>query len=277
MQILSYPSKTRMEKIRTVVHQILDPREGNELYDRAYDFFSVSLIFLNVISVILETEPAVFNEYSSIFVAFETFSVTVFTVEYVLRIWTCTMDDEFKNPLSGRIKYALTPLLIVDLVSILPFFLPMIIPLDLRFVRALRLFRLFRLLKSARYSDSLLTLGYVLKSRKEQLIITAFATMILVVFASSLMYFVESEAQPDKFSSILATMWWAVATLTTVGYGDLYPITPLGKMLGSVIAILGIGLFALPTGIIASGFADAVQKVHGAKKRCPHCGEIIEG
>ncbi|MCL5264582.1 MAG: ion transporter [Chloroflexi bacterium] len=269
-------SHESIRSLREKIHVILDPKVGDEIEDRLYDAFMVPLIFLNILSVILETEETIYAEYSSLLWTFEVFSVIIFTIEYALRLWSCTADDEFIKPVMGRIRYALTPMALVDLVSILPFYLPMFIPFDLRFVRALRLLRLFRLLKSARYSNSLHTIGYVLKSKKEQLVITAFATSILVVFASSLMYFVESEAQPKAFSSIPATMWWAVATLTTVGYGDIYPITPLGKFMGSIIAILGIGLFALPTGIIATGFVETMQADKCEKRVCPHCGQPIE-
>jgi voltage-gated potassium channel len=136
----------------------------------------------------------------------------------------------------------------------------MIIHFDLRFVRVLRLLRLSRLIKLGRYSDSLKTLGNVFKGKKEELLITAFALAILLILASSLMYFAENEVQPQAFSSIPAAMWWGIATLTTVGYGDIYPVTTLGKLMGSVIAVLGIGMFALPAGILSSGFAEKIKK-----------------
>lgn len=269
-------NRTTIRTAKERIHQILDPKTGDDVEDRLYDISMITLIFLNVVAVILETEPTISDQYSSMLEIFELFSVITFTIEYLLRLWTCTVSDRFHSPILGRIRYAVTPLAFVDLLSILPFYLPMILPIDLRFVRALRLLRLLRLFKSARYSDSLDTLGNVLKAKKEQLIVTAFATSILVVFASSMMYFIEFDAQPKAFSSIPATMWWAVATLTTVGYGDIYPITPLGKFLGSLIAILGIGLFALPTGIIATGFVETIQEKHSEKKLCPHCGQPIE-
>jgi voltage-gated potassium channel len=209
----------------------------------------------------------------TLFKAFDVFSVFVFTVEYLLRLWTCTTDKKFRGPVKGRFRFAVTPFALVDLMAILPFYAPMFLPLDLRFIRALRLFRLLRILKMGRYSESLRTLGNVLKEEKEALLITVFAVLILLVVASSLMYFVENAAQPKAFSSIPAAMWWGVATLTTVGYGDMYPITPLGRFFGAIIAILGIGAIAIPAGILTTGFAKEIQKRHGKRGMCPYCGK----
>lgn len=201
--------------------------------------------------------------------------MVIFTIEYILRIWSCTVNASFKNLILGRIRFALTPLMIVDLLAILPFYLPMIISLDLRFLRVLRLIRIFRMFKLTRYSESLKMFGRVLKAKKEELLITGFMILILLIVSSSLMYFVESEVQPQTFSSIPNAMWWGVATLTTVGYGDVYPITPAGKFLGAIIALLGIGMFALPAGLLASGFVEEIQKKRSKPIICPHCGKNI--
>ncbi len=165
----------------------------------------------------------------------------------------------------------------IDLMAILPFYLPKLIPFDLRFLRAVRLFRIFRLLKLGRYSESVRLLGRVLNAKKEELGVTIFAVLILLVICSSLMYYAEHQAQPEAFSSIPAAMWWGIVTLTTVGYGDVYPITLPGKILGAIIAVLGIGLFALPAGILASGFADEMQKKRSqASGICPYCGRKLD-
>jgi voltage-gated potassium channel len=164
---------------------------------------------------------------------------------------------------------------LIDLLAIAPAFLPLFFAMDLRIVRVLRLFRLFRLLKMGRYVESLNTLDDVVRSKKEELLVTTIMIATLLLFSGSLMYLVENEAQPDKFPDIPSALWWGIATLTTVGYGDVFPITPAGKVLGGVIAFLGIGMFALPTGILASGFAEEIQK--NRKKIvvvvCPHCGK----
>ncbi len=247
-----------------------------DLASRAFTLFIVTLISLNVIAVILETIEGLSASYLYFFRVFEIVSVVLFTIEYVLRVWSCTSDERFKGTITGRIRFVLTPMALVDLFAILPFYLPIIFRLDLRFIRTIRLFRLFRLFKVGRYSDSLKTFGNVLKAKKEQLYISVFVALILLVIASCLMYFAENQAQPEVFSSIPASMWWGIATLSTIGYGDIYPITVVGKIIGGIIAILGIAMFALPTGILSSGFVEVIQKRLEERRVCPHCGKYID-
>ena len=263
-------------KLKKRIFEILEIASIGDSYSRIFDIFIMTLILLNVIAVILETVESLGSRYMLFFETFEMFSVAVFSIEYLLRIWSCTIAERYNRPLMGRLRFSVTPMALIDLMAILPFYLPMIIPLDLRFIRALRLFRFFRLLKMTRYSDSLKTFGNVIRAKKEELVITIFFILILLVISSSLMYFCENEAQPDVFSSIPASMWWGVATLTTVGYGDVYPITPIGKFLGAIIAILGIGMFAIPTGILGSGFIEEIQKKEKKSNICPHCGKDID-
>ncbi len=155
---------------------------------------------------------------------------------------------------------------IIDLMAILPFYLPFIIKIDLRSLRILRLVRLLRILKLNRYTKSMKVLGRVIKRKKEELIVTVFITGILMLLAASIMFYIENETQPEAFPNIIASFWWAIATLTTVGYGDIYPVTFLGKFLAGIIAFLGIGLVALPTGIISSGFIEEVESRKIIKK-----------
>ena len=231
---------------------------------------------MNVLAVILETIETLATQFSQVFKIFEIFSVIVFTLEYILRIGACTQNLKYKKPVSGRFRFIFTPLLLVDLFAILPFYLPMFISFDLRFIRAIRLIRLFRLFKIGRYSESIKLLGRVLKGKKEELFITIFAIFILLTISSSLLFYIEHEAQPKKFSSIPAAMWWGVATLTTVGYGDIYPITPIGKILGAIISLLGIGLFALPAGILSAGFIEEIRKKREGIRKCPNCGAELD-
>lgn len=249
-----------IKRIKERLYKILEIATVDDTVSKTFDIFIMTLITLNIIAVILATVERFNLQYQYYFHIFEIFSVIVFTIEYVLRLWTCTINKNFRNSITGRIKYMLTPLAIIDLLAILPFYLPMIIPLDLRFIRAVRLFRLFRLFKMGRYSKAVFTLKKVLKDKKEELILVIFVVFLLLIIFSSLMYFIEKEAQPEAFSNIPEAMWWGIITLTTVGYGDVYPITPLGKILGALIAFLGIGMFALPAGILSSGLAEAVQK-----------------
>lgn len=227
---------------------------------RYFDIFIVSLIVLNVFAVITETVESIYTPYKFYFEYFEIFSVVIFSIEYVLRLWACTVIDKYKHPIWGRFKYVFSVGAIIDLLAIVPFYLPLLIAADTRFLRILRLFRLMRVFKLGRYSEAFNSIVSVVSKRKEELLTTLTFLFVILILASSAMYYIEHEAQPDKFTSIPATMWWGVATLTTVGYGDVYPITPFGKLLGAFIAILGIGIFALPAGIIATGFESEIRK-----------------
>ena len=263
------------EGLKAQIYGILEPGDEDSKY---FDPFIMGLILLNVAAVVLETVDLIYSAYASFFHAFDVFSLAVFTVEYLLRVWSCTIDPRFKDPVRGRLRFLVTPLALVDLLAVLPFYLPFFIP-DLRFMRAMRLFRLFRVLKLARYSESLQTFVDVLRLKKEELMLMLFAIMILLIVTSSLMYEAEHVAQPKAFASIPAAMWWGIVTLATVGYGDIYPITPWGKFIGSIVVLLGIGLFALPTGVLASGFAEVLARRKEEQKmqelRCPHCGRYI--
>ncbi len=261
---------------RTRLAEILEPGEKSDPLSLGVDGFIITLIALNVGAVILESVDALAAAYSGYFYQFEVFSVAVFTLEYLLRLGVCVELPEYRGPVLGRLRYMVTPLALIDLLAILPFYLHMLIPLDLRFLRMLRLLRFFRLFKMVRYLESMQLLGTVVRRKKEELVLTFLVSGILLVLASSLIYFMEHEAQPQVFSSIPAAMWWGVATMTTVGYGDVYPVTPAGKLFGGFIAVLGLGMFALPAGLLASGFVDEIQNRNRGSGKCPHCGEDLE-
>lgn len=260
---------------RRRAYHLLTPNAGGPL-GFYVDWAIMGLIAVNVVAVMLQTVDPVGEQYADLFYAFEVVSVAIFTVEYLGRVWSAVEDAEYQGPVTGRLRFASKPLLLVDLIAILPFYLTGLgVASDLRFIRALRLIRLLRLLKLARYSESMRAFADVLERKKPDLVISLFANLILLVVASSIMYHVENHAQPDAFGSIPETMWWGIATLTTVGYGDVTPITPLGKALGAVTAILGIGLFALPASILASGFIEQADEERSGRY-CPHCGEKLE-
>ena len=231
--------------------------------------FIYGLIILNVLSIVLESYKSIQNEYHNEFLYFEVFSVIVFTIEYLLRIWTADLEYSTGNAITKKLKFITSGYGIIDLFSILPFYLPFIFPFDLRVLRILRLFRLLRIFKLGRFSKSMKTIGSVLKETRSDLAITIFVASILLILSSTLMYYVEHDAQPDKFENIGNAMWWGIATLTTVGYGDIYPITPLGKFLSAIIALIGIGFVALPTGIISSAFIEKIREKKKDKKECP--------
>lgn len=242
--------------------------------------FIYVLIVLNVLTLILESYKELNDNYGLFFYSFEIFSVAIFTLEYIIRIW---VSDKTKEDKKERINFAFSTLGIIDLIAIIPFYLPFIFPFDLRIVRILRLFRLLRIFKLSRYSKSLKTIQYIFKETKAELSITVFVTFVLMILSSTLMYYIEHDAQPEKFASIGDAVWWAVATLTTVGYGDVYPVTALGKILSGIIALIGIGFVALPTGIISSAFIEKIQAEKKSKKGkkaknkncCPTCGKNI--
>jgi voltage-gated potassium channel len=234
-------------------YRLLNPQKGGRI-GRITDLAIMLLILLSVIGIVLGTVDAVEEQYGTFLRYFETFCVAVFSVEYVARIWSITTSEEYRDPVTGRFRFALTPYLMIDLLAVLPFYLGGII--DLRFLRAIRLFRVFRVLKIARYSESITTIGRVLRRKRADLIVAVVVTSILLVITSSLIYFAERGAQPEKFSSIPATFWWGVITLTTVGYGDIVPATDLGQLLAGVFSFLGVGLFGLPSSILASGFIE---------------------
>ncbi|NMG58964.1 ion transporter [Geitlerinema sp. P-1104] len=265
------------------VAKILDLAEPDDTLSKFLDLFVLGLILLNTIAVALETVDPLFQQYFLEFRRFEQFTVSVFSIEYLLRLWSCTVIPKYRHPVWGRLKFMITPLAVIDLLAILPFFLSLYIPLfspQFRMGRTVRLIRFFRVLKLHRYTDSLSILVRVYRIKKEELFLTFFVLIILLFISSTLIYFAEHTAQPEVFSSIPAAIWWGTITLTTVGYGDVYPITVLGRILGGSLAVLGIGLFALPAGILASGFAEELA-VRKAQKRgrdviiCPHCGQDI--
>lgn len=240
------------------LYQILEKADKGDRASKIVDLFLMGLILLNILAVIIETVKSVQEQFAGFFIAFEYFSIVIFSAEYILRIWTCTEDPYYKKPILGRLKYMFSFMALIDLMALLPFFLPRLIRLDGRFLRALRLLRIFRLLKFTRYSKAMKMISKVLRSKREELTIAMVIAGLLLVLISCLMYFVEHNEQPEAFSSIPATMWWGVATLTTVGYGDVYPVTVLGKILGGFMAIMGVGVFALPAGILATGFNDVL-------------------
>ncbi len=219
----------------------------------------MTLIIANVAAVIVETLPGLSPQMIEGLALFDTVSVLVFTVEYGLRLWVCTEQQTGTNghPVLGRLKYMISPLALIDLIAIVPFYLAMFVTLDLRF---LRIFRLLRLLKLTRYSPAIETFAAVLKSQRRPLAAAVMVMMMLLVFASSVVFLFERGAQPEAFASIPHAMWWGLATLTTVGYGDVTPVTAGGRVFGALIMILGVGMFALPAGILTSGFTREIKK-----------------
>lgn len=228
---------------------------GEHKWSSSFDKLITISILIAIIHLTLETEKALYEAYTIVFEVTEIVLTVIFTFEYTARIITYSKNYYGKSFLQFLFSFDL----LIDLLALLPFYLTLL-PIDLRYLRIFRLFRLARIFKLTRYNKAIQTVKLVLSAKKEILTISFILIGIVLYMVSAMMFYVENSAQPEVFSSIPKTMWWGVATLTTVGYGDIYPITALGRFLGGVIAILGIGIFAIPTGIIASGFTEYVEK-----------------
>lgn len=262
-------------QIQERVWRIVEPDRLGDLHSRLFDLAIICLIALNVAAVILESVDSIRIRYNSELRAFELFSVAVFTAEYLLRIWSATADPKFSAPFTGRLRFAVRPLPLIDLLAILPYYL-FLAGIDLRVIRALRIMRLLRIAKLARYYSAFHIISRVIHHRKEELVLTLSVLMVLLIISSALMYNVEHTAQPENFPDIPTTMWWSIVTLTTVGYGDVYPITGAGRLLAAIISVFGIGMVALPAGIIGSGFVEEIGSKEAEEiDSCPHCGKPI--
>lgn len=264
--------------IRRRIYEILEVAQPGDRVSRLVDTFILSLILFNVAALVLETVDWIYAVGKVYFDGFELVSVVIFSIEYLFRVWCCVEHPRYQRPIVGRLRFVRSPMALVDLLAVLPFYLPML-GLDFRFMRTLRLARVFRLAKLVRYNAAIRLFAQVLVRKRPELLVALFVVLVILVLASSLMYFAEHDDNPQDFSSIPAAMWWGIITLTTVGYGDVHPVTALGKTLGAVIAVLGIGMFALPTSILGAAFVEEMNKARRKSaapvRTCPHCGEDI--
>lgn len=245
--------------IRRCIFEIIQPDHGNSVASRVFDLTITALILMSaviVFAVTFDLPPSVLPVLKWL----ERTASIIFTIEYLLRISTADFLYPTKGPLLARAKYVVSPMAIIDLVAIMPFWLPMFLPCSMLVLRALRLVRLLRILKLNRYFDAVKSIGEVLASKKRELVGSLFFVVLLMLVSSLLMYSVEHDAQPEVFKNAFSGLWWAVATLTTVGYGDIYPVTVLGRVLGAVIAFSGIAALAIPTGIITAGLTEQIGR-----------------
>ena len=251
---------------RNRIYQILEFTDPEDRTSRFVSFGIVGLIIVNVLAIVLESIPSLYEAYEKTFFRLEIVSCIIFILEYVLRVWASvedpeTLEDESGTPITNgkrRVNFMLKPLAIIDFLAFVPIFLQLLFPgVDLRFLRALRLLRVFKL---TRYFQSFEMILEVLHDEWRSLAGTVFIMLVILVIAACGLYYIERDIQPDKFGSIPEAMWWAMAALTTVGYGDAYPITPIGKIIGSIVTLLGIGMVALPSGILASSFSERMRQ-----------------
>lgn len=269
--------------LRQRVHRLLESDEHPTRVAKVVRLSLGALILVNVAALATETVPGMHERAPSVFHGIEVTSVAVFLVEYVLRLWSIVENPRYAHPLMGRLRWIVTPMAIVDLLSVLPALLAST-KIDLRAMRLLRLMRILRIVKVGRYSVAAKTLTNVLRAKAADLLSLLFLLVIMLLLSSTLMFFFENEAQPESFSSIPATMWWGIVTLTTIGYGDMAPVTVAGRLLGSVIAVVGIGMFALPAGLLGAAFVEELGKARKtrdaapsliAPHACPHCGKTF--
>jgi voltage-gated potassium channel len=266
-----------MKRLKKWVYEtVMEPPPGYVLGDVVTSAI-LALIAFNVVVGMFETVEDLSLSYPGFFYWVEYVSVMVFTVEYVLRVWVCTEDPRYQGGVRGRLKYMLSPMAMVDLLAIAPFYLTAFLALDLRFVRVLRLFRLLRLFRASGLTESIDDLVQVVKLKQKELGVSTALLLLVVVLSGNLMFIVEHGEPETTFTSVPAALWWGMMTITTIGYGDMYPITPLGKLIGSVVGFLGICVFALPVGILGAGFTSYVEQQRLAKAAedddvcCPHC------
>lgn len=270
------------KRVKNGIFNILHSEKNQNKAAKIFDLFIIGLIIINLIMVIADTFTLP-DKLSNIMSYLETFSVIIFSIEYILRVWTADLVYPDSKPAKARIKYILSFMALIDLVAILPFYIPFLIKIDLRALRALRTVRLLRIFKMNRYTKALSTIADVFRRKASQLQSSVFVVSLLMIISSVLMYQAEHSAQPGVFKNAFSGIWWAVATFTTVGYGDIYPVTVTGKILSAIIAMLGIALVAVPTGIITAGFMEQMKEKDKSEeddvenfKFCPHCGKRIK-
>jgi len=264
-------------KVKKHVHILLHPTQGNSRWDKIINGFIIVLILLNLVAVVLETEPGLYEKHKTFFHAFNLVSVIIFSIEYILRLWSCTHEPKYKHWFWGRLKYMFSWEALIDLAAILPFYLASVLVFDLRELRLLRLLRLLRIFRLTSYMRATQVIANVFRNRFQELMIALVMTSALIIISACLMFFAEHNAQPDKFTSIPATLYWAVITMTTTGYGDIVPVTSIGRLLTGIFALTAVALFALPAGIITAGFLEEIRRIKkGRQIVCPHCGQSID-
>ncbi|MFZ2815332.1 MAG: ion transporter [Rhodoferax sp.] len=246
---------------------------SNSKLSKAIDAILLILISTNIILVILDSYGSFRTRYYAYITIFETLSVAVFTIEYIIRL-ICSpyrYSNDYKK--INLVRYIISPMAIIDLLAIFPFYLPYVFTFDFRIFRFLRIFRLLRVLKITRYSKALDLIIRVFKKKKAELLLSTFILMVLIFFAGSLMFFAENGSQPQEFPNIVDSVKWAIQTMVFLGYDDVKPLSPIGNALGMIIVVLGLGWLTLPISVLSSGFIEQVKKDNN---KCPHCGKEVD-
>lgn len=260
--------------MKEAIHRLLEPSpEGASRTERAVDAAIVSLILLSVAAVVLRTveELAALDPYLR---TFQLVATGVFSIEYLARVYSCTADQRYATPILGRLRFLVTPMAVIDLMAVLPFYLLELLAPGSKYAGAVLMLRMLRLFKLYRYSRSMTLFARVLKEKADQLIATLLIAGMALVLFSSLVYFSERAAQPRAFASIPTTMWWGVMTITTVGEGTVSPITPAGRLFAALTALVGVAIVAVPSGILASGFVEVLSAGRDGRRRKPARGGV---
>ena len=269
--------------------EVLEPGRLGDLYSKITDYLIAALVILNIMAVTLESVSDFSVTYASQFYFFEVFSVAIFSVEYLLRVWACAARSDPGSKLFGsyRLGYIFSFSGLIDMVSIIPFYLQALFPgLDLRVLRTLRLLRIFKL---SNYNTAIEDLFSAIYEERKSFIAALYLLVIAFVLTSSLIYFAETKAQPDKFGSIPDSMYWSLITLTTVGYGDITPQTVMGQVIATMAMLTGYSIIAIPTGIFTAEIASQMHSVsdnrrcnvcertghHPEAEFCYHCGVTL--
>ncbi len=275
----------RLQTIKRRLYEIFEETVPNERGTFWFHAINKVLIVVSVLVAMAGTVDSLNERYLPWFVVIRQATALIFTLEYVLRLWACTFPQQYRHPVWGRLRFALTPLVVLDLLAIAT----LNVAAWGSYIEGQEL-EILVIVRMARYTGALKTLFAVFNLRRKELTATFILLLTLLLFSSTILYLVEYRAQPEVFSSIPAAMWWGIITLTTIGYGDMVPMTPLGRFLGGCVGLLGFGLFALPAGIIASGFAEELQKRNtnylaieigkrlsqSKTETCPHCGKPLK-
>lgn len=253
-----FRTATQGQSLRRKMYVLLYAVPGVTRLHHYVDDFLVSTVLLSVVMIILESVPSIEHKLHAEFVLIDAITVAIFSLEYMLRLYAIPENPNYASDISGRLRYMKSGSALIDLIAVAPFYLELLLGqlFDLRFMR---IFRLLRLLKLTRYTASLSSLGKVIARESGILGAAGFLMLLLVLLAASLGYLFEHEAQPDKFENIPQSIYWAVITLASVGYGDISPITPMGRFMTIILAVVGVGIFALPAGVLASAFSDQLH------------------
>lgn len=265
------PSSTPLGHLRYKTYEVLHTVAVESRLELTVKIGLAVLIVLNVLVVILETVPSIEQTWGKPFADFELFTIVVFSIEYLLRLWSIVESPRYAHPVAGRIRYIFSVFALIDLASILPFYLPALIKFDLQFLRGFRLLRLLRILKLGSYSHSLSTLVRVAKNKRSDIGVSLTMILLLIVLSACVFYFLEHDAQPTVVSDIPATIWWGVAKISALKFVNITPVTVAGKVCDAIMSALGIIFIAIPSCIFAAGLIEEFDhRKH--KATCPNCG-----